>query len=116
MSKTKREIVLSGTYLSQSGIELQFKIQDGCKEDGEDYIVFFTDNGHSGSLAKLELKTMWALNGKHFYILKDELDDLRDKVIGKTGKWSIKDRNNNIVDLPGTWLPMKEITEPLAQP
>uniref|UniRef100_A0A6C0B287 Uncharacterized protein n=1 Tax=viral metagenome TaxID=1070528 RepID=A0A6C0B287_9ZZZZ len=110
MTKRIRKVLLSGTYLSQSGVELQFKIEEGGEEEEErgEYIVFFTNNGHSASLAKLELKTMWVLNGKHFYILKDELDELREKVIGKTGKWSIKDRNDNIVELPGMWLPLKE--------
>ena len=112
-----REIIFTGTYLSRSGVELEFKIEDGYKEnddqkiENEDYIVFFTNNGHSAGLANLDLKTFWTLNGKLFFISKEELDDLRDKVIGKTGKWSIKDTNNNIVELPGQWCPSKEAVE-----
>jgi len=109
--KKERNIMLIGTYLSQSGIELEFKIEepypawDEKNIINEDYIVFFTNGGHSASLAKLDLKTMWdGLNGKLFFISKEELDDLRDKVIGKTGKWSIKDMNENTIELPGQWL------------
>ena len=102
----KRETVFSGYYISQSGVKLEFKIEDAHINDknyGKDYIVCFQNGAHSASISKLNLDTYWILKGKMFFISESELEDLKENVIGKTGKWTIKDIEHNPVELPGYW-------------
>jgi hypothetical protein len=102
----KRETVFSGYYVSQSGVKLEFKIEDAHindKKEGRDYIVCFQNGAHSAGIAKVNLDTYWVLNGKMFFISESEFEDLNKNVIGKTGKWTIKDMNHNEVELPGSW-------------
>jgi len=98
--------VFAGHYISQSGVKLEYTIQDAHSEDkkeGSDYIVCFKDGAHSAGIAKVPLNTYFVLKGKMFFISEDELVDLKENVIIGNGKWSIKDADNNVVELPGTW-------------
>lgn len=98
--------VFSGEYISQSGVKLEYTILEAYIEDkkeGSDYIVCFKDGAHSAGIAKVRLNTFFVLKGKMFFISEDELTDLKENVIHGNGKWSIKDADNNIVELPGRW-------------
>ena len=98
--------VFSGHYISHSGVKLEYMILEAYSEDkreGSDYIVGFKDGAHSASIAKLELITFFVLKGKMFFISEDEFADLKENVIHGNGKWSIKDAENAIVELPGKW-------------
>jgi hypothetical protein len=98
--------VFAGHYISQSGVKLEYTIQDVHSEDkkeGSDYIVCFKDGAHSAGIAKVPLNTYFVLKGKMFFISEDELVDLKENVIIGNGKWTIKDADNNVVELPGKW-------------
>jgi hypothetical protein len=107
----ERATVFSGYYISQSGVKLEYTIEDAHindKKEGRDYIVCFQNGAHSAGISKVNLDTYWVLKGKMFFISKSEFADLKDNVLGKTCKWTINDIKNNPVELPGSWIIQQE--------
>jgi hypothetical protein len=110
-------VLLSGTYISQSGVELKYAIEkrtikttasetfefEDEDEKGNIYMVTFKDNAYSASIAKLSLNTWTVLEGKLFFITSKEYMQFLENVVDKDHIWTIKDSGNHLVELPGRW-------------
>ena len=108
-------VLLSGTYISQSGVEIKYTIEKKTTseytntnetdedEKGNIYMVIFKDNAYSASIAKLSLHTWRVFEGNLFFITSKEYLQILEDVVDNNHIWTIKDSENNLVELPGRW-------------
>jgi len=95
-------ILSSGKYTSQSGVDINYEIEQAR----EDVIVWFLGGAFSKGIRNAKLRSSYGDKGVAFYISKAEYDNFIENSLINNGvvtNWNVVNKNGETKILPGTW-------------